>query len=629
MDKRNILKIIFMTILMSGTYIFSCLAAGWVSDGGGNWSYVDKDGIYATNTIRASGDEKYYLDENGFMVRDYLLEDYNEAVYYFDDDGKMVKNTWVAVDITQVYNQMDNPPSIYLYYFGNNGKAYKSINGIIKKVIDGKKYLFNDNGQMLSGWIDEEGNCYNEFDDEEAEPYEGFCYYAGDETDGVLREGWTAWEEGSIKDRYYLQETMWFYFKTNDNKKYQSNDENVLVRKTINGKVYSFDHNGVMTQGWDAEALDPTGEDANITAKSYFNKDERDIGRLTKREWIFAVPSIKQDQDDHDADIERWFYAAAGGDVIKGVMKKINNDYYAFNDKGIMKTGLCVIDRSTKTYVDCIDAEKTDGKDFIVSRHYISVDKSSAAKEYEVFNDKTQVIYYFEMDETDTANYGKRRFINADIPFGDADYEFTSKNTGEYEGLKKKKYYQNGIKLRADATLGLGLVFAGYSSTNTAVNVDYDPVYYNSTHIFAKEDKNHINTDGSHVKSDYIVIRDIAECQAQGAYPVFYAVDTAGNKITKSNIAKKDKSGNYWLIQDNGTVLGIFEVPIRYHKAGNNSTWQYKSEKMVGDKIKSTWINFGEYDQYNKTCGTNRDSIGGYALYINDAYALNFRYADD
>ena len=629
MKKINILKIIFMTIIVSCTYIFTCFAAGWVSDGGGNWSYVDKDGLYVVNTIRPSGDNMYYLDENGFMVRDYLLEDYNDAIYYFDDDGKMVKNTWVAVDTTQVYNQMDNPPSIYLYYFGNNGKAFKAKDGIVRKVVDGKKYLFNEYGQMLSGWINEEGERYDEFDDEDMEPYEGYCYYAGDETDGVLREGWTPWEEGSIKDRYYLQETMWFYFRTNDNKKYQSGDESVLLKKTINGKTYSFDYNGVMTQGWDAEMLDPNNEDATIAANNYYLESGSDTGRLAKKQWVFAVPSQKQDEDDHDAEVEQWFYALGGGDVVKNVMRKINGDYYIFNEKGIMKTGLCVVDKSTKEYTDCIDVEKTDGKDFIISRHYISVDKSSASKEYEVFDDKTQMIYYFEMDETDGGNYGKRRFINATIPFGDADYEFTSKSTGEYEGLKKKKYYQNGIKLKADSTLGLGLVFAGYSNSNGASSVDYDPEYYNSTHAFAKEDKNHTNTNGSYVTSDYIVIRKAADCQALGVYPVYYAVDAAGNKITKSNVAKKDKSGNYWLIQDNATVLGIFEVPIRYHRAGANSSWQFKSEIMVGEKMKTTWINFGTYDQYNKTCGLDRDNLGGYALYINDAYALNFRYTDE
>ncbi len=628
MEKRKIVKLIISTMMFMVLSTCISFAVGWVDDGGDNWRYVDRDGTYATDTIRSSGDGKYYLDVNGYMVRDYILEDYNGAVYYFDDTGKMVVNKWVVAENNQVYNQMDNPPSIYLYYFGNNGKAYQAKNDIVKKTIDGKKYLFNENGQMLSGWINESGDRYNEFDDDEMDPFEGYCYYAGDETDGVLREGWTAWEGGSTKDRYYQRERLWFYFKTNDNKKIQSNNADALLKKTINGKTYGFDENGVMAEGWDAEALDPNNEDATIEAKKYFKEAGEDAGRLTKKEWVFAVPSQKQNLDDHDQETERWFYALGGGEVVKGVMRKINKDYYAFNESGIMKTGLCVIDKTTREFVDCIDAEKTEGKDFIISRHYISVDNSSAAREYEVFDDENQLIYYFEDDETKTADFGKRKFLTATIAFGDDDYEFTSQSKGEYEGLKNKKYYQAGVKLAADDSIGLGLVFAGYCNSPHADKVDIEPIYYNSTHAFAKEDKNHVNSDGSYVKSDYIVLRDLDDCQTYGVYPVYYAVDSNGRKITKRNYAKKDKTGNYWLIGENATVMGIYEVPIKYKKSGGTGVWQFKSEFTVGDKVKTAWRDFGTPDEYGKTCGATRDNIGDYALYLNEVYSLNFRYAD-
>ena len=121
----------------------------------------------------------------------------------------------------------------------------------------------------------------------------------------------------------------------------------------------------------------------------------------------------------------------------------------------------------------------------------------------------------------------------------------------------------------------------------------------------------------------------VVSCKAENAYPVYYAVDTSGNKISKSNTVKKDKTGNYWLIGNSGAVMGIFEVPIRY-RAGK---WEFKSEKSDGKKIKTQWITFGTADEYGRTCGIdpgiiNRDNLGDYALYINDAYALNFRFED-
>lgn len=628
MNKKLTIRLSLLAVMVMSLLTFNSFAAGWVDDGGGNWRYVDKDDTYLTDTIKMSGNNKYYLDVNGYMVRDYLLEDYNDAIYYFDEDGKMVSNTWVAVDQTQVYNQMDNPPSIYLYYFGSNGKAYKAKNNVIKKTIDGKKYLFNDNGQMMSGWINEQGERFNELDDTEADPFAGYCYYAGDETDGVLREGWTAWEEGSTDDKYYKKDVIWFYFRTNDNKKIQANVDGVLTKKTINGRTYSFDYNGVMTEGWDAEALDPNNEDVSVTANNYYMEEDVDNGHLAKRTWIYAVPSQKQDLDDHDAEVKRWFYANGGGDIVKGTMKKINSNFYTFDKTGIMKSGLCVITKGTREFVDTIDAEKTDGKDFIISRYYISGDTTSGANIFQRFDDSTQSIFYFEMDEEDTENYGKRKFLNSIVSFGDDDYYFSSKSTGEYEGYKDKKFYQNGISLRADSSLGFGLVFAGYSDNSEATVVDYDPIYNNSTHEFAQYDRNH----DDNMKTDYIVLRNSA-ATAQGKYPVFYAVDTSGRKITKSNVAKKDKTGNYWLIGSNSAVIGIYEVPIKYNRS--TGTWMFQSEAYTsnGKSTKKKWLNFGGgtdgTDVYGKTCYLDRDNQGAYALDINDAYALNYRYADN
>lgn len=600
-------------------------AAGWISDGGDNWRYVSADDVYLASTIQSSGEDKYYLDENGYMVRDYLLENYNDAIYYFDEDGKMVKNTWVAIDQTQVYNQMDNPPSIYLYYFGANGKAYKSTDGIVKKTIDGKKYLFNEDGQMLSGWINEAGERYSDIDNNEDDPFNGFCYYAGDETDGVLREGWTAWEDGSTDDRYYKRDVLWFYFQPSNNKKYQSTDANTLLRKDINGKTYAFDDRGIMTEGWDAEAIDPNNEDVSVSANKYYEEEGLDSGRMAKKQWVFAVPSQKQNLDDYEAEIKRWFYVTGGGEATKDAMKKINGDYYAFDANGIMKTGLCVIEKSTKKYVDTIDTESTDGKDFVISRHYISNDTSSGSKIFNIFDDSTQNIFYFLPDETDTDNFGKRKTYKASVPFGDDDYDFISKRTGENEGYKDKAYYQNGIKLKADKGIGFGMVFAGYSDSASPSNVDYAPLYNTdqTTHPWAREDTNHPG-----IYSDYIVLKN-ADAAAIGKYPVFFVVDKSGNKIKSNNVVKKDKSNNYWAIGTNGALIGIYDVPIRYYKKLRK--WQFKSDKSVEDKIKNTWINFGELDQYGKTCYAERDrqEAGGYAIVnLNESYATNFRFAD-
>ena len=618
---------LFLTILFIFSFVFLYTmisnAAGWVDDGGGNWSYVDNDGFYAISTIKSSGDEKYYLDEYGIMVRDYLLEDYNESIYYFDDSGKMVKNTWVAVEPTQVSNGMDNPPTIYLYYFGNNGKAYQAKTGnLVRKTIDGKKYLFNENGQMLSGWINEEGERWDEYE-MEMDPFDGYCYYAGDETDGVLREGWTSYEDGSVQDKYYLKTTLWFYFRSNDNKKIQSDNENELKTKTINGKSYAFDDKGVMVVGWDSDLLDVNNEDASVRSKKYFVEEGNDMGRNTKKEWFFAVPSMKQNLDDHDQETDRWFYALGSGEVAKGVMKKINGDFYVFDKGGIMKSGLCVIDKGTRAYIDSIDAERTDGKDFIISRHYISVDKTSNAQEFEIFDDSTQVLYFFRDDEIeDKSNFGKRKVGNAIVAFGDDDYQFTGQSSGEYEGLKRKRYYQAGLLLEPDPTVNMGVVLVGYSNNPTGESIDHRLQYYNSTNPWANPDTNHDN-----VKSDYIVNEDPKKCYDDyGVVPAFMAVNGKGSRFDKSHKVKKDKNGRYWLIGETGLLVNVYEVPIKYSKKDG---WLFQSEILDSRaKVTTQWIKFGTLDEYGKTCKYSRTEPGDYALRLDDTYCLNFRFAD-
>lgn len=659
------LKALSSLIIIAGTFSMSVFAKGWTTDGS-DWFYYDSNEILVTSAIKPSGNEKYYLDENGFMVRDYLLEDYNEAVYYFDEDGKMVTNTWVAVDTTQVRNGMDNPPSVYLYYFGTNGKAYTGTSDRpAKKTIDGKKYLFNENGQMLSGWIDEAGVKYDIFNTEE-DPFVGYCYYAGDETDGVLREGWSSYEDGSVDDKYYKKETLWFYFKPGSCKKICSSSSDEYKKYTINGKQYGFDENGVMIQGWETDMIPGIRETKNYFSESAL-EDER--GRLYKKEWIFAVPSSimsetpstdeqgldRPDANDHDEEIQRWFYALGSGDIAKNVMRKINGNYFVFNKAGVMRHGLCVIEKGTNKFVDCIDLEKTDGKDFIMSRMYVSLDSYSAAVPYKLFDDTKHKLFYFETDEQ-ASDFGLRKIGDHTVSFMDDDYTFSSTNQGENEGLKKKKkYYQAGILLKAEASLGLGLIFEGHASTSDALKVDFKPGYgYNGAPASNRshQDKNH-KIDGLYeVYTDYIVDDSVSFCTSTYAYPVYKVVDAKGSIIKKSNNYVKDKAGHYWLLGAGGALVKIFDIPIKYNKS--EDIWYFKSEKedTSTHKISTTWIPFYDSpgllkalatdsdmvissyatDMYGKSCYLKRDMPADknktYETYIDDSYATNFRFYD-
>ena len=592
------LIILFTLLLMNVSFIF---ARGWEQDGIG-WRYYDYNDVMRTETIQASNGKKYYLDANGYVVYDYLLEDYNGATYYFNDDGEMVTNTWVAVDPHQVENQMGNPPSVYLYYFGGNGKAYKA-NGIsyVRKTIDGKPYLFNDFGQMLSGWISDQGERYDEYNTEE-DPFVGNIFYGGDETDGVLRSGWFELVEGSITDAYYERTSLWFYFNKRNNKKVFNDTGDRYITKRINNKTYAFDENGVMFTGWDADPENKFFHDEDTNKK--------ELGVLTRKEWIFTVPSEEINARDYAEDTMRWFYSLGNGQIAKNCMRKINSLYFAFNKTGIMRAGIVLFDKNTKEYVDSVDIENTDGTDYIVSRYFMSAE----TEDFQVFDDKKHVMHYFESDET-KPDYGAKKNAKQTIYFADADYEFGSNTKGAYNGLNKKTYYQAGVKLTADANLGFGLVLVGYKDLSNG-SIIRELSYINSPNPFANEDEFHDNN-----KNDYIV-----EYIDPNYIPVFIMVDKRGQRVHKVNGVKKDKEKYNWLIDENGLVEKILEVDIKYVE--KDRTWYYKSQ----DKAKHTtkWLKMatatdpGETDGYGRCASTVRGE-GDYEIYIDNTYAVNFR----
>ena len=70
--------------VLSSAAAFSSLAAsgGWVSENG-VWKYQEASENYAYNTWKTSGDNSYYLDNNGVIAVNQWIDD----TYYVDGDG--------------------------------------------------------------------------------------------------------------------------------------------------------------------------------------------------------------------------------------------------------------------------------------------------------------------------------------------------------------------------------------------------------------------------------------------------------------------------------------------------------------------------------------------------------------
>lgn len=396
MTKNNKILAILSTsaLLALGTSIISFAATnGWVQSNG-DWYYTNRNGEYETNVWRdnASKTYKFYLGDNGKMLTSELIED-NGNYYYVNGDGVQIRNSWVSL-----FDESDNENR--WYYFDNNGKAYE--NGW--KEINGKRYHFTD-FKMDYSWLNEDGEM---LDTDTEDIWKEATYYVGDNGERHDNQ-WVSVEEFD-QDEYENRDILWVWFGSNGKKVVDST-------KTINGVKYSFDEAGAMVSEWYGSA---TPSEASY---KYYNED----GSMAKGRWFKAVPSEEQNSEDHDDDVERWFYANSNGTLVKDTIKTINGKKYIFDEYGIMHTGLVVVD-SNKKVVEVL-GNKEDG-----------MPTSDAVKS--AF--RTGDLMYF--DESGAMKTGK-----VTLELDDETYTFKFGSNGKaLDGVKDDYLYENGILIKAD-----------------------------------------------------------------------------------------------------------------------------------------------------------------------------------
>ena len=183
------------------------LADTWqkiMDDGEPFWYYFQNSGKKVQNAWKEVGGSRYYFDESGHMLTGWILDN----TYYCNEDGKMRTGWQYLPDPEDSYRSYTDPfestEDTHWYYFQSSGKKYgasESASGYTEKRIDGKKYCFDVNGAMMTGWVhvlDEDG-------------IQAYRYY---NTDGSLRTGWYSLNPPESMERHYDQDVVWFYFGT-------------------------------------------------------------------------------------------------------------------------------------------------------------------------------------------------------------------------------------------------------------------------------------------------------------------------------------------------------------------------------------------------------------------------------
>lgn len=427
----------------------SAYAAGWTQNGG-QWYYYNSDGNAQTDTWKKSGDHYFYLGPDGAMMRNALIKDDDGNYSYVNEDGAKVVDQWVHI---QEENTGVSGEAEGWYYFGSNGNAYRrteSTEGIYKKTVNGKYYAFDDNGKMLYGWVDEDGN---QVDPDTEDPFTEGTYYFGDADDGVMRRTqWMEYTEGSDDQSnvdgidYSDYDSLWFYFDSSG-KKYAAGSSQ-MVEKSINGYKYSFDQNGVMLSSW----VDTTASTSSANNAKYYS--DSDAGQMKKNTWVYAVPAEYMNangENDNENGTERWFYVGTNGKVYANTIKKINSKKYMFNEDGVMETGFVLTD-SADDFSESIDPEDLTKDDF----------SSDAGIIAQALNGGKN-LYYFGADEQKDGAMRTGKAVKVEL--SDDTYTFGFDKQGKAYGaagdgpeLVSNKYYLNGLLLNADADNRYGIV---------------------------------------------------------------------------------------------------------------------------------------------------------------------------
>ena len=412
-------------------------AAGW-NNTTGTWQYLDNEGNPVADVWKKSGDYWFYLGSDGNMVTNEVVQNNNDY-YYVNQDGAMVTNQWVAFDV----DSSDTGADHRWMYFGADGKAYRDSNDKITisdiKTINGKKYLFDQEGYMLYGWLGEDSVLKT---DDSA--WQDADYYYGGFDDGSAQHGWV---QLTVQDTDGNDTTAWFYF--DDNGKMTKNG-----KKTVNGKTYFFRPDGRMIEDWSnarkngaspAEMLPADSSSSNIV---YVNGD----GGARKNQWIWAVPSEKLDEGDYFDDNYSWWWADNSGKVVKNTVKRIKSKFYAFDKLGRMLSGLQVSSNGRTGF----KAESHAGTKIgdMELGDYLGA----------TFDGD---IYYFSSDyEKD----GSRKTGYQKVSFADDDYQMYFLNNGKAANnfqSKIKKYVNKGVVLAADNdTSNYGYIAVNSSNKN-------------------------------------------------------------------------------------------------------------------------------------------------------------------
>ena len=422
---------------------------------------------------------------------------------------------------------------------------------------------------FAAGWTEENGTWVYYNNDDELVTNEwkksGSNYYYLDENGEMLTESW-------VDDEYYVDETgkmvtntwlklvpyegevndpdsdgeAWYWF---DSKGKRVSD----MKKTINGKVYFFDSDGQMENGW-------FEDDDDI----YYLGDEDDGAR--KSGWLWLEQPTEEDvsieEDDCElCEEEGWYWFSKDGKLYRDATKakKIDGKYYYFNEHGQMLYNW--IATAAEAFIpDSMNEDYDDPTNTIDEMRYaFNVDKGNRVDgwllldgSYSVGKEDDEDWYFFKKGE---AKYADENRDVISVLNSKGYNDFTDPRIRQREKVEGKYFCfdQNGA------------MKAGLQAITTD-GADYDTYYFDENGFMKTGKVSNVELDNGDVATFYFTTSNINKgkgvtgekdgylyykgmrLEAEDDYKIFqvdgdnYLVNTNG-KIQKSTSGKKIDAG--------------------------------------------------------------------------------------
>ena len=431
--QMKIAAVVSATALLAIGASFTSMAAAktgnWTQEDG-TWYCYDKNGDVIENEFCLDGNKEFYVGDDGAVVYSSWVE-HDGHMYYIQSDGSKASGVW-----KQLTPFEDEDADEEWYYFSASGKRVESD----YVTYNGARYYFDAEGKNLTGWVDKAS--YTQADENTAI---ADLVYCGEDGARVTKDWVEVYAPGVNVEEDDLDEhdPYWYYLKS-------LGTPQTGKAANIEGETYFFNNKGQMLDGWIVE----TTADAYEAVDGSAYKDGQEIGAMGKNVYFACT-------EDGHVKKNKWIYEWSNTNMYKADPDVSKNWYWIEKDgKVYIPT---TASSSSADLIDFVDGEartpfEVDTADVMIAKRTINnemyaFDANGKMKSgFIMFNDDD--MYYFGKSTDGARKTGAQTIADENgesfkFYFGTEDDKGYNKGVG-ISGAKNGKLYNDGLLVKAE-----------------------------------------------------------------------------------------------------------------------------------------------------------------------------------